>query len=127
MKIQAKNPNVKSMNLIVPIDGLITIDDKGMVDVTAKCAVELVKNTNDWSYVGKVAESVEKASEADKVTESIVESEEKEEEIVLTEESLATLTIKSLREMCAEAGYDESEYKKYNKADLIKYILKKIG
>ena len=38
MKIKAKNPKNSSMQLIVPVDGLITIDANGVTDVSAKCA-----------------------------------------------------------------------------------------
>ena len=127
MKIQAKDANVKSMNLIVPIDGMITIDAKGIAEVSAKCAVELVKNTNDWSYIGKDGETAEKEVVTDKVKEEPAVPEEKEEEPELNADTLATLTVKELREMCAEAQYPEDEYKKLNKTDLIEYILNHVG
>jgi len=58
MKIKAKNPNIASMKLIVPIDGLITIDANGEVEVSTQCALCLVKNTNDWEYATKPIEEV---------------------------------------------------------------------
>lgn len=55
MKIKAKNQNVASMELIVPVDGRISIDANGVADVSAKCAAALVKGTNDWEYATKKA------------------------------------------------------------------------
>ena len=53
MKIKAKNQNVASMELIVPVDGRISIDANGVAEVSAKCAAALVKGTNDWDYAKK--------------------------------------------------------------------------
>ena len=41
MKIKAKNQNVASMELIVPVDGRISIDANGVAEVSAKCAAAL--------------------------------------------------------------------------------------
>lgn len=146
MKIQAKNKNIKSMKLCVPFDGVITIDEKGMADVSAKCAAELVKNTNDWGYEGKISAETEKPAEnpvevekktAEKETEeSVEEFEVKEEEDAeeedsdgkgeITAESLNLLKVDELRAMCKEGGYPKKEYKDLDKSKLIKYILNKI-
>ena len=146
MKIQAKNKSIKSMKLCVPFDGVITIDEKGVADVSAKCAEELVKKTNDWEYVGKApveaekpAKEEEKPAEAEKETaeketeEPVEESEEEaeeeeeddaEEEII--QESLELLKVDELRAMCKEGNYPKKEWKDLNKSELITYILEKI-
>ena len=50
MRIKSKNSNIASMKLIVPVDGIITIDENGEVEVSTACAELLVNNTNDWQY-----------------------------------------------------------------------------
>ena len=136
MKIQAKDKSIKSMKLCVPFDGVITIDEKGVADVSAKCAEELVKKTNDWEYVGKPAKEEGKPAEAEKETaeeeteESVEESEEYEEDDdadeEITPESLELLKVDELRAMCKEGNYPKKEWKDLNKSELITYILEKI-
>ena len=139
MKIQAKDKSIKLMKLCVPFDGVITIDEKGIADVSAKCAEELVKKTNDWEYVGKPAKEEEKPAEAEKETteketvESVEESEEDKEEgeeddaeEEITPESLELLKVDELRAMCKEGNYPKKEWKDLNKSELITYILEKI-
>ncbi len=143
MKIHATKPTIKSMNLIVPIDGLITIDEKGYADVSAKCAAALVKGTSDWEFVGGApkAEKKEDPKPAEEATEKKPadapagegekeqETEQKEDETdgkkTLTQEELELLTVKELKETCKEAGWPEAEYKNLSKGLLIAYILKK--
>ena len=133
MKIHATKPTIKSMNLIVPVDGLITIDDKGYADVSAKCATILVKGTSDWEFVGGAKEDSKPAAEEteQKPEDAIVEEPEKEqeeadnEEDALKEEDLEAMTVAQLQEWCKEAGFPESEYKGLKKSLLIAYIMKK--
>lgn len=123
MKIKAKNQNIASMKLIVPIDGLITIDANGEAEVSPKCAVLLVSNTNDWQYVGKaVKEVTEDHDEKDDAegTENVEKSERE-----LLEEKVKTAKIAELKEMCVEAEFPENEWKNLSKALLSAYILKK--
>ena len=115
MKIQATKSSIKSMRLCVPFDGIIEIDEKGIADVSAKCAVELVKNTSDWKYVGK---------SEDAETEENDGAEDAEE---LTADKLKTLKATELRAMCEEAGFPEDEYKDLKKSELIDYLLAKLG
>jgi hypothetical protein len=133
MKIHATKPTIKSMNLIVPVDGLITIDDKGYADVSAKCATILVKGTSDWEFVGGAKEDPKSAAEEteQKPEDATVEEPEKEqeeadnEEDALKEEDLEAMTVAQLQEWCKEAGFPESEYKGLKKSLLIAYIMKK--
>ena len=82
MKIKAKNPNIASMKLIVPIDGLITIDAKGETEVSTQCALCLVKNTNDWEYATKPIEEVTTEPE-DETSEIGTENAEESERTLL--------------------------------------------
>lgn len=127
------------MNLIVPIDGLITIDDKGYADVSAKCAAALVKGTSDWEFVGGApkAEKNEDSKHAEEAAENKPadvpagedekeqEQEENEDEETLKKEDLEAMTVTQLKEWCQEAGLPEAEYKNLKKDLLIAYILKK--
>ena len=142
MKIQATKSSIKSMRLCVPFDGIIEIDEKGIADVSAKCAVELVKNTSDWKYIGK-AEDAEKTPKDDAKevkepeTDKPVEEPEKDAETdenedeegaeELTADKLKMLKATELRAMCEEAGFPEGEYKDLKKSELIDYLLAKLG
>lgn len=123
MKIKAKNQNIASMKLIVPIDGLITIDANGEAEVSPKCAVLLVNNTNDWQYVGKAAKEVTEGHDEEDDDEGTENVEKTERELL--EEKVKTAKIAELKEMCVEAEFPEDEWKNLSKALLSAYILKK--
>lgn len=123
MKIKAKNQNIASMKLIVPIDGLITIDANGEAEVSPKCAVLLVSNTNDWQYVGKAAKEVTEGHDEENDDEGTKNVEKSERELL--EEKVKTAKIAELKEMCVEAEFPEDEWKSLSKALLSAYILKK--
>lgn len=143
MKIKCKNATVKSTNIIVPVDGKIAVDANGVAEVSPKCAGILVSCTSDWEIVKDGSKSApekqapakeqEKPAEEAPETEAPeegTEEEEKEQEKAgeeVTEESLDAMTVAQLKEMCAEAGFDEKEYKNLNKKLLIAYMLKKIN
>ena len=127
MKIKAINPKVVSMKLIVPIDGTIEIDSNGIADVSPKCAVLLVKNTSDWSYVGNEPDEVDNTEETEtgaEGTENVATKTEKTERELL-EEKLTTAKINEIREMCSEAGFPKEEWEKLSKKLLTAYVLKK--
>ena len=123
MKIKAKNQNIASMKLIVPIDGLITIDANGEAEVSPKCAVLLVNNTNDWQYVGKAEKEVTEAPDEEDDAEGTENVKKSERELL--EEKVKTAKIAELKEMCVEAEFPEDEWKSLSKALLSAYILKK--
>ena len=123
MKIKAKNQNIASMKLIVPIDGLITIDANGEAEVSPKCAVLLVSNTNDWQYVGKAAKEVTEDHDEKDDAEGTENVEKSERELL--EEKVKTAKIAELKEMCVEAEFPEDEWKNLSKVLLSAYILKK--
>ena len=123
MKIKAKNQNIASMKLIVPIDGLITIDANGEAEVSPKCAVLLVSNTNDWQYVGKAAKEVTEDPDEEDDAEGTENVEKSERELL--EEKVKTAKIAELKEMCVEAEFPEDEWKNLSMALLSAYILKK--
>ena len=136
MKIHATKPAIKSMNLIVPVDGLITIDDKGYADVSAKCATLLVKGTSDWEFVGgakkedpkPAVEATEQkpadapAAEPESEQEEAKEEQKKDE---FSEENLKLLKVEELKATCKDLGLPEAEWKNLKKDLLVAYILKK--
>ena len=129
MKIHSKNNKVQNTKLIVPIDGLVTIDGEGIADVSPKCAVLLVSNTNDWEYV--------KNAKSQKDTEETLNDPDEgtnddgdgnvptEDERALLEEKLNSSTVKELQAMCQEANLPEEEWNKLTKKLLVKYLMDK--
>lgn len=117
MKIKAKNQNVASMELIVPVDGRISIDANGVAEVSAKCAAALVKGTNDWDYA-------KKATAQDDEEEDDNEDEASDREKF--EAHLDTLTLAQMKDLAKEGEMPEEEYEKLNSKKLMKaYLLKK--
>ena len=119
MKIKAKNQNVASMELIVPVDGRISIDANGVAEVSAKCAAALVKGTNDWDYAKK-ATAVDDEEEDDDNEGGEPSDRER------FEAHLDTLTLAQMKEYAKEGEMPEEEYEKLNSKKLMKaYLLKK--
>lgn len=136
MKIHATKSTIKSMNLIVPIDGLITIDDQGYADVSAKCAAALVKGTSDWEFVGGAPKDEDSKHDEEATKKGLTgapddegekgqEQKEGDDEVTLKKEDLEAMTVSQLKEWCQEAELPEAEYKNLKKDLLIAYILKK--
>lgn len=120
MKIKSKNPNVVSMALIVPVDGRINVDSNGIADVSPKCAVLLVKGTNDWEYAKKNVEEKEEVEEIENETDSEVSDCDK------FASHLDTLTLNQMKELAKEGEMPEEEYEKLSSKKLMKaYLLKK--
>lgn len=123
MRIKSKNSNIASMKLIVPVDGIITIDDNGEVEVSTACAELLVNNTNDWQYAeGSDAEG--KGGDDENDDEEGTEN-DAENERELLEKKVKNAKVAELKEMCSELGFPEEEWKNLNKSLLAAYILKK--
>ena len=123
MRIKSKNSNIASMKLIVPVDGIITIDEKGEVEVSTACAELLVNNTNDWQYAeGSDAEG--KGGDDENDDAEGTENDAKNERELL-EEKVKNAKVAELKEMCSELGFPEEEWKNLNKSLLAAYILKK--
>lgn len=118
VKIKAKNETVRNMNLIVPIDGMITIDANGEVEVSDACAENLVTCTNDWVRTDKVAT---KEAENENGDDNNDEDEKSERELL--EERVKKANVKELLEICKEMEFDEDEYGKLSKKNLQKYIM----
>lgn len=113
MKIKAKNPSVKSMKLIVPIDGMIDIDANGVAEVTEKAAELLVNKTNDWSYVDS---DVKKQIEKEIVDEDA--------QVVA---GIKKMKIEEMIAMAKEAEYPEAEWNKFSQKPklMAAYLIKK--
>jgi hypothetical protein len=112
MKIKAKNPSVKGMKLIVPIDGTIEIDANGIADVSDKAANLLVNNTNDWQFLN--------AAKADS-------NDEPEDDDARIVQGIKKMSLEDMISMAQEAEYPESEWKKFSKKDklMAAYLIKK--
>lgn len=117
MKIKAKNPKNSSMQLIVPVDGLITIDTNGVAEVSAKCAAVLVTSTNDWEYAKKAADDSDE--EEDDVDEDASDRDK-------FAAHLDTLTLAQMKDLAKEGEMPEEAYNKLSSKKLMKaYLLKK--
>lgn len=127
MKIKAKNSDIKSMKLSVPLDGIIEIDANGVAEVSTKCGKMLIEGTNDWKELKddkedsdetKVDEQGSKDGEQGD-TDTTEENEDgKEDEQPTDEEIIEGLKKLSLEDCIAtakEAGYPEKEWKKLSK------------
>lgn len=139
MKIKAINPTIVAMQLIVPIDGLISIDKNGIADVSPKCATMLVKGTSDWAFVSgkstaeKDAE-VEEQSQEPQVEDEVVDAasetettdEDEENERKEIEKMFVGMSLEEMKKYAAEAGIAESEYASINTKKLMRaFLLKK--
>lgn len=119
MKIKFKKNVPSTMKLIVPFDGLIVIPTSGIVEVSAKCAVDLVKKTNDWEYATQP--KVEEVEEPETTADATTEKSERE----LLEEKVKSSSIAELKAMAKEAELPEEEWGKLSKKLLAEYLLKK--
>lgn len=119
MKIKAKNPKNSSMQLIVPVDGLITIDANGVAEVSAKCAAVLVTSTNDWEYIKK---KVENSEEKDEDENGDGELSEREQFIA----GMKDMSLQDMKNMANEAEYPSEEWENLTSKKLMSaYLLKK--
>lgn len=108
------------MKLCVPLDGVVDIDANGIVDVSAKCAIQLVNGTNDWEYLNK--KTVETESDNDEEEEEEDDVDERKQ----FEEGLSKMQLADMKIMAKEAGYPEEEWSKLSsKKIMISYLLKK--
>ena len=129
MKIQAKNKNIKSMKLSVPVDGLIEIDANGIVEVSEECGRMLIEGTNDWEKFGegKDTKNGKKGSEKAPASGKKEEGEEEGDEGGKGEgdegqlsdkeaiEALQQLSLADCIETAKAAGYPEKEWEKLSK------------
>lgn len=121
MKIQAKNKNIKSMKLSVPVDGLIEIDANGIVEVSEECGRMLIEGTNDWENFGegKDTKNGKKGSEKAPASGKKEEDEGEGDEGQLSDkeaiEALQQLSLADCIETAKAAGYPEKEWEKLSK------------
>ena len=121
MKIQAKNKNIKSMKLSVPVDGLIEIDANGIVEVSEECGRMLIEGTNDWEKFGegKDTKNGKKGSEKAPASGKKEECKEEGDEGQLSDkeaiEALQQLSLADCIETAKAAGYPEKEWEKLSK------------
>ena len=114
MKIKTNKTSLLNTKLIVPVDGLVSIDKNGELEVSDKCANILLNYPNDWISDEGIA----------KVEEQVPD---------LTEEKVvAGIKNMSLSEMIALAktcDYPEEEWKKFQKNGKLfgAYLIKKFN
>ena len=121
MKIKVKDSKNYSTQLIVPVDGVITIDSKGMSEVSAKCAAALVGGTNDWEYIKRKVED-EEDEEEDDDNDGELSAEEQ------FKAGLKDMTLKDMRTLAVEGKYPEEEWNILsNKKLMSAYLLKKFN
>lgn len=128
MKIKAKNSTVKSMQLMIPYDGIIEIDNEGIAEVSEKAAKVLVECTNDWEYADKEetdaeADNTDETSTSEEKDAETSTSEEKDDEII---DGIRNMSLDAMITMATEAGYPEKDWKKYAKKDklMAAYLIK---
>ena len=126
MKIKSLKSSVASMNLIVPIDGMITIDGNGIAEVSEQCAKTLVEMTNDWGYLDDTQIVPEETPETSENSADSNDETETEEEGI-SKQDLAKLSYKQLRETAVESGFPEGEWGKLKKDLLVEYLFKKMS
>lgn len=97
MKIKAKK--LVGRKLIVPVDGLIDIDEFGIAEVSEEAASFLVESTKDWEIVNE-EKGVEKPGK---------EKVEEDETIA----AFKAMKPEELVEFVKEAGYPEADWKKF--------------
>lgn len=117
-EIKATNPSVRSMKLIVPVDGTIEINAKGIAIVSEKAAEALVNGTNDWEYV--------KNNNPKSAEENGAGNDEKsEDELVVA--GIKNMKLDEMLNMAREAGYPESEWTRFAKKEklMAAYLIKK--
>lgn len=128
MKIQAKNKNIKSMKLSVPVDGMIEIDANGIVEVSEECGRMLIEGTNDWEKFGEGKDTKNGEKGSEKAPASVKKEEEGEgdgsgkgedSEGQLSDqdaiEALQQLSLADCIETAKAAGYPEKEWDKLSK------------
>lgn len=147
MKIQAKNQDIKSMKLSVPVDGLIEIDEKGIAEVSEKCGKMLIEGTSDWKEFkagkGTVKADEDGEQDAEDVEEPETEYAEDTEDTDEAEDAkkpatdkeiiagLNKLPLEACIETAKEAGYPEAEWEKLIKNEkaaeklMQKYLVRK--
>ena len=135
MKIKAINKDVKSMKLIVPVDGLIDIDANGVAEVSPNCGKMLIEGTNDWKEYSEGKDTKKDEKEAEKAAETtengdedVTDKQPTDEEVV---EGLEKLSLEECINMAKEAGYPQKEWEKLSKNEkaaenlMRKYLIKK--
>lgn len=134
MKIKAKSIAVKSMKLMIPYDGVVEIDNDGIVEVSEKAAKVLVECTNDWEYFDKdevdtadkddvdTADADDTIATDDADDDKSTNVDEKDEVI----EGIRNMSLDAMITMATEAGYPEKDWKKYAKKDklMAAYLIK---
>ena len=134
MKIVAKNKNIKSMKLNVPVDGCIDIDENGIAEVSQSCGEMLIKGTLDWKEFVDGKDTAENEKEPEQGNNDGNQESEEGSDAVSNEEIIEGLKKLSLDECIAtakEANYPKKEWEKLSKNEkaaeklMRQYLVKK--
>lgn len=132
MKIVTEKQELKGTKMIIPIDGTISIDLNGVVDVSPKAAALLVKSISYWSFLKENKEQgnkEENKEQENEEQENIVDESAKElSEEEKIKKSLESKTLKQLLILVEELKIPVEEYKniKNSKKLMVAFLLKKI-
>ncbi len=136
MKIKLKNNKLGIANLIVPIDGMISINPEGVAEVSEQCGKILLGQIDNWEEVvdkktaakttSPVAdENTEETKEDSNEEDSNEDNEELTDEQII--EGIKSLSLEEAINLAKESGYPEKEWGKMStKANLMPaYLIKK--
>lgn len=92
---------IRGCKLQVPIDGLISVDARGIANVSDKCARLLTSRTRDWSYY---KEETKQEPESTPITDS------GDDKVI---NGIKIMTVDELIGLAQESGYPEDEWRKF--------------
>lgn len=112
MRIKAVNSKVLNINLSIPYDGIVKIDENGEVSVSEKAGKILVESGH-WTLIENES-GVEEVEEVDELQEIL--------------NGIKKMSLPELVNTAEEAGYSENEYISFskNKKLMVAYISKKV-
>lgn len=119
MKLKVKNSAQHSSNLIVPFDGLVTIDEKGEFEVSEKCGKFLLVQTENYESAEVTSGGSGNGSNAGNGGET--------DENQLIMDGLKDISLEEAVKLAQESGYPEEEYQKFAKKQklMAAYLIKK--
>lgn len=126
--IRCKDKSFRNTKVNLPIDGEKNINEKGLLEVSEKCADLLVFNTDLYEFIKK-PKKVEVEEEDEEDTDDNGGSEEETEDDNSEETDWDSLSLPELIEALEEAGIDPSSYDKFKtrKNLMVKFVKKTLN
>ena len=112
MKIKTKNRSLLGNRLIVPVDGLVTIDGNGVVEVSEEAAESLLMSS-DWEATEDNQNSKKDSdsnSNPNSNSDDDVDPKKEEKEIIA---GIKAMELPQLIEMAEAAEYPKEEWEKH--------------